>query len=276
MTEINYKKLAKAVIPLLIALISVFVISKYAASPEFHAKTIQSLDDKKVTVMELAAASTAASAAITLLPGDTATPIADKLADLSSYFLVVICAIYLEKYLVTITGYTAFTIPIPVACIAYSIYVFSKNTTLLVLAKKLAVFGLAIVLIIPASVKVSDMIEATYQSSIEETLDTAKQTTEEIENNTETAPEADKNDEGFLSGIISGVKDTVSSVTEGITTKVENVLNNFIDALAVMLITTCVIPIVVLLFFIWLVKAVLGINISLPRNTAPGLPKHEG
>ena len=68
---------------------------------KINAHAIQSLDDKKTTALELTAAATAASAAITLIPGDAGTPIADKLADLSSYFLIVVCAIYLEKYLVT-------------------------------------------------------------------------------------------------------------------------------------------------------------------------------
>ena len=111
------KKILFALIPIVIALLSFFVIARFTSSTEFNAKTIQSLDDKKTTVMELAAASTAASAAITLIPGDVGTPIANKLADLSSYFLIVLCAIYLEKYLVTITGYAAFKILVPIACL---------------------------------------------------------------------------------------------------------------------------------------------------------------
>ena len=43
----------------------------------------------------------------------------EQLADLSSHFLVVLCAIYLEKYLLTLTGFLAFKILIPVACLAY-------------------------------------------------------------------------------------------------------------------------------------------------------------
>lgn len=97
------------VLPLILALISIFVITGYASSVKTHAGTISSLDEKKSTVMELTAAtSAAASAAITVIPGDVATPIADKLADLSSYFLVVLSAIYLEKFLVTILGIAAF------------------------------------------------------------------------------------------------------------------------------------------------------------------------
>ena len=252
------KKILKAVIPIIIAVISMFGIAKIATSTDFHAKTIEALDEKKATVMELTAASTASSTAITLLPGDAATPIAEKLADLSSYFLVVLCAIYLEKYLLTITGYATFVILIPLACVLCSVYALRRIEVLRRLAIKLAVFGAAIVLVIPASVKVSNLIEATYTASIEQTLESAKQTTAEIEEKAEDAEE----DEGFWNGIVSTVKDGVSGAVE----KVENILNNFMEALAVMIVTSCVIPIVVLIFFVWLVKMMLGVEINIPKR----------
>lgn len=178
------KKILFALIPIVIALLSFFVIARFTSSTEFNAKTIQSLDDKKTTVMELTAASTAASAAITLIPGDVGTPIANKLADLSSYFLIVLSAIYLEKYLVTITGYAAFKILVPIACVFFSGYLLWRKEILRVVAQKFLLFGLAVYLVIPASVKVADMIETTYASSIESTIETAKQTTDEIESET--------------------------------------------------------------------------------------------
>ena len=257
MENMKSKKIIKAVIPVLIALFSIFIVARYAASAEFHAKTIAALDDKKTTVMELAAASTAASTAITLIPGDTATPIAEKLADLTSYFLLVLCVLYLEKYLVTITGYLTFVILIPAACVLWSANVFFENDAWRRLAKKISFFGIAMFLLIPSSAKVSGMIETTYQASIEKTIENAKDTTEEIKK------EGKKEEEGILSGIISNVKEGVSNVTE----KVENILNNFIEALAVMLVTSCVIPVVVLLFFVWLIKNILGADISLKKKT---------
>ena len=99
------------ILPLLAALLSFFVLAGVASSSEFHKHSIAALEEKQTTVLELSAASAAASAAITLIPGDAATPIAEQLADLSSHFLVVLCAIYLEKYLLTITGFLAFKIP---------------------------------------------------------------------------------------------------------------------------------------------------------------------
>ena len=271
------KKILFALIPIVIALLSFFVIARFTSSTEFNAKTIQSLDDKKTTVMELAAASTAASAAITLIPGDVGTPIANKLADLSSYFLIVFSAIYLEKYLVTITGYAAFKILVPIACVFFSGYLLWRKEILRVVAQKFLLFGLAVYLVIPASVKVADMIETTYASSIESTIETAKQTTDEIESETGESGQVDdkssneksqsdsdsdskENAGGFFSGLFNKVQEGVS------TANVENVLNNFIEALAILLVTSCLIPILVLIFFVWLVKMLLGLNIDIPTS----------
>ena len=273
------KKILFALIPMVIALLSFFVIARFTSSTEFNAKTIQSLDDKKTTVMELAAASTAASAAITLIPGDVGTPIANKLADLSSYFLIVLCAIYLEKYLVTITGYAAFKILVPIACVFFSGYLLWRKEILRVVAQKFLLFGLAVYLVIPASVKVADMIETTYASSIESTIETAKQTTDEIESETGESGQVDdkssneksqsdsdsdskENAGGFFSGLFNKVQEGVSTATAN----VENVLNNFIEALAILLVTSCLIPILVLIFFVWLVKMLLGLNIDIPTS----------
>lgn len=273
------KKILFALIPIVIALLSFFVIARFTSSTEFNAKTIQSLDDKKTTVMELAAASTAASAAITLIPGDVGTPIANKLADLSSYFLIVLCAIYLEKYLVTITGYAAFKILVPIACVFFSGYLLWRKEILRVVAQKFLLFGLAVYLVIPASVKAADMIETTYASSIESTIETAKQTTDEIESETGESGQVDdkssneksqsdsdsdskENAGGFFSGLFNKVQEGVSTATAN----VENVLNNFIEALAILLVTSCLIPILVLIFFVWLVKMLLGLNIDIPTS----------
>lgn len=273
------KKILFALIPIVIALLSFFVIARFTSSTEFNAKTIQSLDDKKTTVMELAAASTAASAAITLIPRDVGTPIANKLADLSSYFLIVLCAIYLEKYLVTITGYAAFKILVPIACVFFSGYLLWRKEILRVVAQKFLLFGLAVYLVIPASVKVADMIETTYASSIESTIETAKQTTDEIESETGESGQVDdkssneksqsdsdsdskENAGGFFSGLFNKVQEGVSTATAN----VENVLNNFIEALAILLVTSCLIPILVLIFFVWLVKMLLGLNIDIPTS----------
>lgn len=291
------QKCITAAVLLLVAILSITVVGKYVSAPENHQKTIASLDEKKQTVMELTAASTVTSALITLLPGDTATPIAEKMADVSGYLLVVLCAIYLEKYLVTITGYVAFTYLIPIACGLWILNLAFENATVRKLAAKLAVFGLAISLVVPASVKISDLIGDTYQAQIEATIEDAKNTQSILENSgvvddtnaTETTgtteasetvtgnvQEKENNNSGSVSNIfdwakdaISGAKDSVANVVENVTIsteelvqKVENSLNHFIEAVAVMIITSCVIPMLVLLLFFWMVKIVLDVDLS--------------
>ena len=256
------KPALKAAALVLAALLSIFVLTKYAVSPESHRATIEALEDKRTTVMELTAASTAASAAITLLPGDAATPIADKLADLSTYFLLVLCAIYLEKYLVIITGYTSFLFLIPVACGLLAIDAFRRSGVLRSISLRLLALAAAIFLVVPASVQASNLIEAVYDSSIQSTLDSARETTEAIEDQTEGAEESG----GLLSGLLSTVKGRVSGAVD----EAENVLNRFIEALAVMIVTSCVIPILVLFFFVWVIKLILGVELPpLRREQRP-------
>lgn len=291
----KYKKCIIAVILILVAILSVTVIGKYVSAPENHQKTIASLDEKKQTVMELTAASTVTSALITLLPGDTATPIAEKMADVSGYLLIVLCAIYLEKYLVTITGYVAFTYLIPAACVLWILNLFFANATVRKLAAKLAVFGIAIFLVVPASVKISDLIGDTYQAQIEATIEDAKSTQNILENSdpgndtgeaeigtgtteaaTANTQEKTNSESGSVLNIFdwakdafSSAKDSVANVVENVTIsteelvqKVENSLNHFIEAVAVMIITSCVIPMLVLLLFFWMVKIVLDVDLS--------------
>lgn len=173
------------------------------------------------------------------------------------------------------------------------------NATVRKLATKLAVFGLAISFVVPASVKISDLIGDTYQAQIEATIEDAKNTQSILENSgvvddtnaTETTgigtteasgtvtgnvQEKDNNNSGSVSNIfdwakdaISGAKDSVANVVENVTIsteelvqKVENSLNHFIEAVAVMIITSCVIPMLVLLLFFWMVKIVLDVDLS--------------
>jgi len=291
--KVNITKCIIAILLIIIGAVSFASVSKYASKPENHKATIESLDDKKETVLELTAATTATSALITLLPGDTATPIAEKMADLSTYLLVVLCAVFLEKYLVTITGYAAFRYLIPAACVLFLINLAVNNETIRKLASKLLIFGLAIFVVVPASVKMSDLIENTYRAQIESAMEEAKETQDIVgdvsdrESTTEAASDtqSDRKEQsanndttsdsgvfGFLdkakdaiSNAKDSVNDAVSNVaisSEELVKKVENTLNRFIEAVAVMIITSCIIPMLVLVFFFWLIKILLEVDVT--------------
>ncbi len=116
-----YKTILKWILPILICLSSFFyMVAQKTSTPEFHEQSIQYLDEKKkyghdTSRIECFAISTS----ITILPGDTGTPVANDLADLSSKFLLVLGAIYLEKYALTLTCMVIFKYIIPILCLAW-------------------------------------------------------------------------------------------------------------------------------------------------------------
>ncbi len=268
MGERSLRFWALAALLLALAVLSFAVVTPWAASAETHAASLAALEEKQATVLELTAAATAASAAITLLPGDAATPIAEKLADVSGYFLLALCAVYLEKYLLTLTAYAAFRLLVPAALLLLAAWLLAGRDWLRKAGWKLLVFAAAIVLVIPASVKVSGLIEDTYRVSLEETLRQAKDTTAAVEDSAQSGDSQEE--QGFLSGLFSKVTEGVSQVASGLTERVGQMLNRFLEALAVTLVTACLIPILVLLFFVWLVKFIWGIEIPDPRGALPG------
>lgn len=255
------KKIIKIFLPVIIALILIFVISPAIASPQFHASTIEYLDGKGETVMEFAAVTASVSAGLSAIPGDAATPIADQLAQMSVYFLIVMCALYLEKYLIVITGCLSFKFLMPAACILLSVYFFTDKQKIKQLAVKLFVFSLAIFIAVPVSVKASKMIEETYRITNERFLSVQDNVSEEA-----TAPEEEK-DEGWFSAITGFFSDSMQSASDGASRALENARNymgNTVEFIAVTIVTSCLIPICVFMFFIWISKSVIGMLI--PQN----------
>ena len=264
------KRVILTVTLLVVALVSMFGISKIMSSNEFHSKSIQALDDKKITVVELTAATAGASAALAAIPGDATTPIANQILELSSYLLIITGIIFFEKILLTLTGYVTFTFLVPTSCLLCGINLFVKKDILKNLAIKLAIFGLVIFMVVPVSIKVSDLIESTYQESISQTIEEANN----IENETEENSNEESEEGGIFSGLISKAEDVISNVGDTVTgwvNKGEKMLSNFIDAIAILLITSCVIPIVVLIFFVWIIKIIFGISIPVPNIKKPSL-----
>ena len=260
-------KIIAIVVLFVVILLSIFVISPIASSTKFHSFTIKELDDKKVTVTELSAAAAGTSTALALIPGDVTTPMANQILQLSSYLIVVIGAIFLEKVLLTLTGYITFTYLIPISCFLFGIYVFAKKEILKTLAIKLALFGLVIFIVIPVSVQVSNLIEKMYQDSINQTIEDAKNIESEKEENT--ANEENTENNSGWSEFTSKVKEGVSSIGDSaskLVEKGEKMLSNFIDAIAILIITSCVIPIVVLISFMWIIKIIFNVNINVPTS----------
>ena len=275
--EIPQLRPVVAVVLLALALVSFFLVGPWASSPDTYATTIASLDQKRDTVMSLVTGSTGTSAAITALPGDLGTPIAEKLLDIGADFAIVIGAIYLEKYLITTLGFVAFRILVPVGCVMLALGMLLRSRPLLqgvatTLGVRLAVFGIAIFLVIPASTFISDRIDETFQASVISAQEQADAAAAEAEAAAAEAEAAETNQREGLGGFVDNVVSTVTSIPETVSETASKVsqdaqdtLNRFIETLAVMIVSSCVIPILVLLFFMWLASTILGIHIDTQR-----------
>ncbi len=255
------KKIICIVILLVFALLSIFVVSRYATSPESYKATIESIDEKKATVMGLTATAATASTVLAAIPGDVTTPIANQIMEISSYLLIVVCVLVLEKSLLTVMGYLSFNILIPIACGMLGLYIFIKKETLKILAIKFMVFALVIATIIPFSLKISDLIYDVNKTTIEQVSTMVDETEVQEETNKE---------QSWLDKVLNKVKEGVSTAGE----KAKQILNKFIDAIAIFIITYCAIPIIVVLLMIWLIKFLFGIAIPVPKpNKIPLIKK---
>jgi len=251
-------------------ILSCTVIGNRLTDPAAYCHTIEVLDKNRTTVLGLSAASAAASAAVSALPDDICSPLAQEISEFTTWFLLILSVIYLEKYLLTIFGAVACYILIPIGCSALLTNCFFPKSFLRSIGTKLLALGAVLLLVIPTSVWVSDQINAIYSRSIEITVQSASAVSENLigemsgenEENTTVIDEA--------KAILGDVSGSVAGVIE----QFRNVLNRFIEATAVMIVTTCLIPILVILFFAWIVKTLFSIPIVFPANLPKPKKKH--
>lgn len=276
----NVKIVLQIIIPLLIAVLSFGYLSNVASSPEFHKETIMSLESKQENVLKLSAITVTTATTASLILGDRASSISSKLLDLTGYFLVILFAIMLEKYLVTIMGLVSFKVIIPIACILFSVFTIIDRKTMRKISLKLIVFAVAAFLIIPLSINVANTIENMYEeANIIRVVEESEKIENEIKESSVNTDNSSINDNVDVeketqatNGIIDSVKgifaDAKENITNGISGVVNSViksanesidkltkhLNKMIETIAVMLITTCAIPILMIIVFLWLIK----------------------
>lgn len=263
-----------------LALVSLFPLKDTFSSPDTYASTIETLDEKKANVTALVASSTALSAGISLLPDDTGSAVADKLMDMSVNLGIVLVVIYLEKYLLTILGFVTFGILVPagLASLAAAVILLGRSAisrAFTHIGVRLLLLGVIFVAVVPASVWVTDRIDETYMvsTSVETTAETEQPQAEtEVQQSQEEAESGGILD--FFMGLpeaVMSIPETVANipqaVSEGVTSVTQDILdqvNALVESFAVMIVTSCVVPALVLVFFLWAANMLLGIKVEIP------------
>lgn len=319
--KVIHNKIFLIVILILVMLLSIFPVEKYVSNPTSYSNTMNILNTKNENVMKITAGITAFSLGVAFIPaaGDT---ISNQVANLIKYLVAVIAIIYFEKYLLAISGYISFRWLIPIACILMIIYVITKKDLFKNIASKLAIFAVILVLIVPISVHITNLIEnsnSTVQNMIKATEELKNLNDENvlkemnldstmIENknvNSEIVENIDinnKEDEinkeeenknlfekvsGFLNkgkevaiGSIDKAKESIGSAVSFAGDKLNeakefavNKLRQLIESVAIMLVTSCVIPILVLLVLISITKSLFGLDLVKYTKESTGIIK---
>ena len=133
----------------LIAALSFFVATAALPKTNFVKHSLESVEDSSDTVMRFSAATLSASLAISALPDDFATPLADSLADMNLYFVAILVVLLLEKLLIRYGIQAAFGILIPLACFIGGLFTVTKRSLLKSLAVRLCVLALAAAFVVP-------------------------------------------------------------------------------------------------------------------------------
>ena len=251
-----------------LALVSFFLLGPLFSSTEFHKGTIDKLDSQRNSVISLMGVATAASAGISAIPDDAGSPIADKLMDVTGDFSIILIAIYLEKYALVLTGILAFRILVPVALVILALLALGwrgspTERRVGVLALKAALFGILLCCVVPASVAISDVINDTYGVSVESTEQTEATADQQTENQNQ---DEEFNLVGALQSLVNTATDSLNNVLDD----AKNMVNDLLEKFAIMVITSCVMPLLVIAFCIWMVNFLFGINLNIPVGKMRG------
>ncbi|MCI6733089.1 MAG: hypothetical protein MR487_12370 [Lachnospiraceae bacterium] len=299
-TPFNLNTVFRIAVLLVVMIVSITILAPIMSKPETYSKTIAKLNEKQMNIMEVSATATVSSITLAAIPDDATTPVANKIMDLAGYLVLVLCTIVMEKYMLTIFGSLAFQYLLPAICALLILNTFLKNPSIAKLASKIFAVGLTLLLVVPVSVRISDMIEETYKVSIATTADHAIEETQaeetkssvsetEIQKLETEVPSTEETSGNLLDRFLHSVnevtktaKDTTSQISQAVSNaagsaasaitsltdeaiaKAKDMLNDLIETIVVLIVTNCLLPVMVLLFLFWIIKLITGIQINLP------------
>ena len=246
----------------LLAFLSFFVLAPVFEKPETYAHQIESLSDKEATLYSLTAAAAVTSAAIAAVPGDTTTAISDAITDLTLFFVISLSAVLLEKYLITVIGMVGFRVLIPIACLLGCLYTRSRSRMLSTWACRLILFTVVIMLAIPLSTAMSDRMVEMNESTIQSTINDGELAEEALE---------ETDDKGFFSNVAGAGSNFLGGIGQSFQNAgnvVKEKLQNAVSSVAVMLIATCVSPIIAFVIVLIAAKFLFGLGYDGAINAA--------
>lgn len=221
----------------------------------------KTLEEKQTNVNILTTISAGASFAVSLLPGDTGTAVSEKLMDLTGYLVLISAAIYVGKWLVAVAGTLAFRFVIPIGCVAVLIlsHIGSGYVKARVIIGKIMALSVILFAVVPLTVTLSESIDAVSDHSIQSRIESLQEDSDEAIEESQSASE----DDSVLDKISSFAKRAAGGIS-ALFNKFKVLLQNMLDMIAAMIVTSCLIPIIVLAVLIWVVNMIFGTALKMP------------
>ena len=169
-----------------------------------------------------------------------------------------------EKFLLPVMGILTWKVLIPAALLLGFIYILCQKKIFLSAALRIAILGIVLFSLIPAGIKVGDVMDASFGTDV--MIERVKESISEID---EEAEEADNNnsedtekESSIWDKIVHKGEEIVDGVKSGgelLLQKAKVVLGNVMDVVAALIVTSCVIPIGILVILGAIIKALFGV-----------------
>ena len=244
----------------LIGVFSFFVVTSWLPDRGFIKDSLESVEESSNTVMKFSAATLSTSLAISALPDDFATPLADSLADMNIYFIAILVMLHFEQLLIRYGVKLAFAIAIPAACGIGILSILLKKDLLKGIAARVAVLGLAVALVVPCSTHITNYVAADLTAYVENTI-------------ADTEDGADKLNEAMEGGAeeqtifekLSDLFQTAINDMSNLMAHFQNTIRKCMNSIAILILTNCLMPIVNFFILKWILKETFHIAIPMPQ-----------
>jgi hypothetical protein len=273
----NYTaKLPKILLAIFIMVFSFTVLTSKIPESQYIQKTIQRLEDSQSTLMAFSGTTIATSLAISALPDDFASPLASTVSDLNTYFIFLFAVLFVEKLIVIEGIKISFAYIIPAACILYIISILTTKEVFKTFATKLLILGISLIIVIPVSTHFTEIVCEDYLIYVDETIADADAGAGKINEVMSTSNE----DATFFDKLSDAFKTAIRDVSD-LLTYFKNVVKKCVNSVAIMIVTTFVLPLLTLMLFRWLLKELFAlhfptpnIQIRLPHKNQKNLTEH--
>ena len=253
------EKSLKILLAVFVMVFSFTVLVQKIPETKYVQNTVERLEESQNTIMKFSGSTMGTSVAISALPDDFGSPLAGTIADLNMYFIFMFAVIFVEKLLVLEGIKIALAYMIPAACLLYVAFVLSNKNVFKNFANKLVILGMAIIIVIPFSTYFTETVCNDYLEYVEETIEEADAGAAKINE----VMAAGDEEATFFDRISAAFKTSIQSVSD-LLAYFKNVVRKCVNSVAIMLVTTFVVPLLILMLFRWLLKELFALHIPFP------------